>query len=105
MTSDLGISRSGGPTPRRMRLPTDGPAQVTVVSVYPSAWHLRWSTPCHLCDRVRTGGVSALAVDVEPEVFRNGDDRDFTSQLAAWREQTGFIQGDDLGANGTLAAK
>jgi hypothetical protein len=88
-----------------MRMSADRPAQVVVVGVYPSAWHIRWTAPSGLRNRGRTGGVSALAVEVEPEVFWNGDGADFSARLVSWKNATGFDEGDHPGAHGTLAAK
>lgn len=44
-------------------------AAATIVGVYPSAWHVTWRAPSYLHASGRTGGVRALAVDVEPTVF------------------------------------
>lgn len=106
MIKDYGLFPFGQPnTERPMRAPTDGIAQVTVVGVYPSAWHVRWTAPSHLRDRVPNGGVAAMAVDVEPEVFWNGDGTGFDTQLARWRDEVNFVEGDRRGAHGHVAWK
>lgn len=81
------------------------PARCTVVGVYPSAWHVTWTAPAYLSEgrRDRTGGVRALAVDVEPTVFWNGEAGTFAVEVAAWRERTVFIEGDERGAHGHIA--
>ena len=49
------------------------------------------------------GSVAALAVDVEPTVFWNGDPAAFTKMLAKWKAITGFIEGDEPGAHGWIS--
>jgi hypothetical protein len=106
MAHDFGQFPFGQPnTERPMRMPAAGPAKAMLVGVYPSAWHVRWTAPSNLRERGRTGGVSALAVDVEPQVFWNGDGADFAARRVQWCDATGFIEGDHPGAHGTLAVK
>jgi hypothetical protein len=64
-----------------------------VVGVYPSAWHVAWDAPERLAGDGRLGRVAALAVDVEPTVFWDGDTDDFGTRLAAWKNDVGFVDG------------
>lgn len=106
MAQQFGQFPFGRPnTERPMRMPAAGTAQVMVIGVYPSAWHVRWTAPTHLRHPDRTGGVAALAVDVEPEVFWNGDGADYPARVARWKEETKFVEGDDAGQHGTLGVK
>lgn len=101
MTEDHGIFPFGQPnTSRPMRRP-NGSAKVIVVGVYPSAFHVRWTAPQHLGG----GSVAAMAVDVEPTVFWDGDGADFSQRVEQWKEATGFVAGDDPGGHGTISAK
>ncbi|HEX5656148.1 MAG TPA: hypothetical protein VFX59_03095 [Polyangiales bacterium] len=68
-------------------------ADAVVIGVYPSAWHVRWSGPTHR-PAGPTGGVQALAVDVEPTVFWDGMRDDFATRLAAWKQSVGFRDGE-----------
>lgn len=69
-------------------------AQAVVIGVYPSAWHVTWRAPGG------KGGVKALAVDVEPTVFWDGNADDFAGRLADWKAATGFVEGK----HGTISA-
>jgi hypothetical protein len=69
------------------------PSDAVVVGVYPSAWHVAWRAPENLVAEGRRGAVSALAVDVEPTVFWDGDADDFGERLAMWKGEVGFIDG------------
>jgi hypothetical protein len=69
----------------------DGPADLFVLGVYPSALHVRWRRP----DGVVMG---ALAVDDEPTVFWDGNDA--KQHIARWR--TDIAWQDDWGT-ATLA--
>jgi hypothetical protein len=80
-------------TPRPAR--TAGRAAATVIGVYPSAFHVEWRAPAHLVAGGRSGRVRALAVDVEPEVFWEGDG--FDERLQAWKTAVGF---DPAGSGG-----
>ena len=73
----------------------DGPAQVFILGVYPSALHVRWDGP--LVDG-RWAKVSALAVDNEPVCFWDG--RDAAQRIDAWKAEVGFRDG---GSWGTVA--
>jgi hypothetical protein len=44
-----------------------------------------------------------LAVDVEPTVFWNGNPADYPEMLAAWRAETGFLEGDGAGTHGWIS--
>lgn len=83
------FGRSNSVRPARMANPSDA----TVVGVYPSAWHVAWRAPENLVAEGRRGAVAALAVDVEPTVFWDGDADDFGERLALWKRQVGFIDG------------
>lgn len=76
-----------------------------VVGVYPSAWHVSWKAPAYLTSTTPRGSVAALAVDVEPEVFWNGDTEDFPRMLDKWRAMTGFVDGDHPGAHGWISPR
>ncbi len=74
--------------------------EVVVIGVYPSAWHVAWRAPEERRSRApasgpapRSGAVAALAVDVEPTVFWDGDADDFGERLLHWKEQVGFVEG------------
>ena len=98
----------------------DGRAGALVVGVYPSAWHVRWAAPSRLRERAKTsergagpsrdpaarkGVVGALAVDVEPTVFWDGTDDDFTKRVQDWKDQVGFVEGDGHGQHGHIGTK
>jgi hypothetical protein len=68
-------------------------ADAVVIGVYPSAWHVRWVAPTHH-PAGPTGGVQALAVDVEPTVFWDGARDDFAARLAEWKQDVGFRDGE-----------
>ena len=92
-------------TLRPAREPTRGPAAAAVVGVYPSAWHVAWTAPAYLRSPSRRGTVAALAVDVEPTVFWEGDSEGFLERLAVWKAEVGFTDGDDPGAHGRIGNK
>ena len=85
-------------TVRPARMATAPPTAV-VVGVYPSAWHVEWWAPG------RKGRVAAMAVDVEPTVFWDGNGADFSSILARWCELVGFQAGDELGSHGHIGLR
>lgn len=64
-----------------------------MVGVYPSAWHVAWTAPSDLVATGSTGSVAALAVDVEPTVFWDGNTDDFGERLARWKRDVGFVEG------------
>jgi hypothetical protein len=102
--NSFGVFPFGRPnTARPARIPNGSTARVTVVGVYPSAWHISWRAPAYLASDGRSGSVAAMAVDVEPMVFWNGDDEDFGRSLATWVEETGFVQGGAPGEHGTIS--
>jgi hypothetical protein len=68
-------------------------SDAVVVGVYPSAWHVAWRAPESLVAEGRRGAVAALAVDVEPTVFWDGDADDFGGRLARWKREVGFLDG------------
>jgi hypothetical protein len=69
------------------------PSNAVVIGVYPSAWHVAWRAPESHVGEGRRGAVAALAVDVEPTVFWDGDADDFGERLARWKRDVGFIDG------------
>lgn len=90
--------------PRDVTWKGSGRPRLLVVGVYPSALHVSWKAPAHVerpDDGV--GRVSAMAVDVEPEVFWTGDDAD--SLVERWKHSVGFVEGDDVGCDGYAAAR
>jgi hypothetical protein len=62
-------------------------------TAYPSAWHIAWRAPPDLVCKEGRGSVAALAVDVEPTVFWDGDAEDFAEQLSRWKQEVGFLDG------------
>ena len=68
-------------------------ADAVVVGVYPSAWHVAWRAPKGLVGAGRRGSVAALAVDVEPTVFWDGNADDYGERLARWKREVGFVEG------------
>ncbi len=101
---DFGQFPFGRPnTERPARLPGLGSAAAVVVGWYPSAWRVAWTAPARLASPTRRGAVAALAVDVEPTVFWDGDPAGFPEMLTEWKTRTGFIDGDDAGAHGWVS--
>lgn len=66
---------------RRPPREPQGEADLFVLGVYPSALHVRWTSPAG-------GTVGALAVDDEPVVFWDGADAD--ERVRRWREAVGW---------------
>ncbi|HSY25231.1 MAG TPA: hypothetical protein VK841_24065, partial [Polyangiaceae bacterium] len=64
-----------------------------MIGVYPSAWHIAWRAPKELVAQGMSGAVAALAVDVEPTVFWDGNADDFGESLARWKRDVGFLDG------------
>lgn len=105
MSRDYGRFPFGRPNTERPMRPagSSGGARAVVVGVYPSAWHVTWTAPAHLVAAGARGKVNALAVDVEPTVFWNGDGADFGTRLASWQHESGFVEGDHPGGHGRLS--
>lgn len=104
MADDLGRFPFGkGNTTRPIRHPRCRPARAVVVWVYPSAWHVAWTAPQHVRGGDRRGSVAALAVDVEPTVFWDGDRSDFLSRLTTWKTDVGFVDGEEPGCHGSVS--
>lgn len=76
--------------------------QVLVIGTYPSAWHVTWSAPSFAKSVCLTGRIAAMAVDVEPTVFWNGDNSDFAVRLEQWINSVGFHKGDTMGFDGNI---
>lgn len=78
----------GRPAVRRPPRRPEGPAELLVLGVYPSALHVRWQRP----DGVTIG---AMAVDDEPEVFWDGCDAarriDVWRAAVGWRDEWGRV--------------
>ena len=68
-------------------------SDAVVVGVYPSAWHVGWRAPEKFVGEGRRGAVAALAVDVEPTVFWDGNADDFGHRLDRWKSDVGFVDG------------
>lgn len=79
-----------------------GKTEVLVVGTYPSAWHVTWSAPSFARSGCLTGRVAAMAVDVEPTVFWNGDKADFTACLEKWVSAVRFRAGNSLRCDGYI---
>jgi hypothetical protein len=75
--------------PARMAKESDA----VVIGVYPSAWHIAWRAPRTLIADGRSGAVAALAVDVEPTVFWDGNADDFEERVARWKRDVRFVDG------------
>jgi hypothetical protein len=89
-----------------MRRPSaTGSTEVLLIGVYPSAWHVRWTPPECATHHFTRRGIGALAVDIEPEVFWDGADDDFTTEVSEWCRAVGFIEGDDPGQHGHIEQK
>lgn len=89
--------------PRDLTWRGTGTPRLLVVGVYPSALHVRWVAPRSL--ETPAGGigrVTAMAVDVEPEVFWRGDDAD--GLVERWKDAISFIDGDEPGCDGHASA-
>ncbi|KAA1426894.1 hypothetical protein [Nocardioides antri] len=100
MDQDYGAFPFGRPnTVRDMRPASEGQAQVLVVGVYPSAFHVRWWALGN--DDLRRPTIGSMAVDVEPEVFWTGDRTPQAAQdhIAAWRKHVQAATGIDPGEN------
>lgn len=74
-------------TERAPRLAASGLAEVLILGVYPSAFHVRWWRPG---DRVGRPTVASLAVDVEPVVFWDGAEPSPDALLERWIGDVGF---------------
>lgn len=90
--------------PRDVTWHGGGSPRLLVVGVYPSALHVRWVAP----ESVATppdgaGRISAMAVDVEPEVFWRGDGAD--GLVDTWKDSVGFVDGDEHGCDGHVSAQ
>lgn len=75
----------------------DGPRDVFVLGAYPSALHVHWKPPPSSHKR----GITALAVDAEPEPFWDG--RDAARLVDLWKEQVDFSEETDGTATPAVA--
>lgn len=94
----------GQPNKERPLRPAVGVAEVLVVGVYPSAFHVRWTPPPDVdprpVDERTKPFVGSLAVDVEPTVFWDGVDPSPAQELKRWKAAVGF----DADRDGTVSA-
>lgn len=89
--------------PRDLTWRGTGVPRLLVVGVYPSALHVRWDAPkSAVTPAGGVGRVAAMAVDVEPEVFWRGDGAG--DLVESWKQQVGFVAGDDPGCDGHVRA-
>lgn len=86
-------------SPRAPRRP-DGDAGLFVLGVYPSALHVRWNPPMWAVAKLGIGPVGALAVADEPTVFWDGADA--ADEVARWKAEVGFVDGDAPGSWGRV---
>ncbi len=90
--------------PRDLTWKGSGAPRLVVVGVYPSALHVSWKAPAHVArPEGGAGRVSAMAVDVEPEVFWTGDGAD--GLVERWKDSVGFVEGDEAGCDGYASAR
>lgn len=95
------FGRENGPRP--FRDAAEGTCKQIVIGTYPSALHVDWSAPEDVPrPDGATGRAHALAIDVEPTVFWDGDSAD--ELVAQWAERVGFLEGDGPGCHGHLGA-
>ena len=90
--SDWGCFPFGRPNSVRPARVADR-ADAVVIGVYPSAWHVAWRAPHGHGGAGRRGTVAALAVDVEPTVFWDGNADDYGERVARWKRDVGFVEG------------
>lgn len=102
--NDHGTFPFGAPSTERPPRRPDGGADLFLLGVYPSAFHIRWRLPEWA--RTKFGWarehVGALAVDVEPEVFWDGDGEQ--QVLEQWQTKVGWVDGDGPGSFGSCIA-
>ena len=91
-------------TARPPRKP-DGPAELFVLGVYPSALHVGWTPPAWAAGKPGIRAIGALAVDNEPVVFWDGDDPSADVLVDQWRTAVNFVSGDHAGAWGHVKAQ
>jgi hypothetical protein len=93
----------GAPSTSRPPRRPEGSSQAFVLGVYPSALHVRWRLPSW-ADLLGVGpSVGALAVDVEPTVFWDGDQPSAEQLVANWARRH-FQEGDRPDQYGYVAA-
>lgn len=101
---DPGLFPFGQPNLERPSQLTDHP-KAMVVGLYPSAFHVSWRAPLSATGSGRTGVVKAMAVDVEPAVFWEGNDSGGQDLLETWLKEVNFEPGDEPGQHGHIEAK
>lgn len=87
-------------TERPPRRPTR-PCAAFVLGVYPSALHVRWRLPAWYAGSGQA--VAAMAVEVEPSVFWDGQVPDPGELIDNWRKAVGFVTGDDPNSDGHVS--
>lgn len=105
MDPEFGLFPFGQPNsvrPTRRALPT---AKAVVIGAYPSAFHVSWKAPRYADGPGATGRVRAMAVDVEPEVFWEGNEAGGTGLLEAWLKEVDFQEGDKPGQHGHVDSR
>jgi hypothetical protein len=76
-----------------------------VIGLHPSAFHVAWTAPKSAAGSGRTGVVKALAVDVEPTSFWEGNDAGGDALLKTWLKEVGFEEGDEPGQHGHVDSR
>lgn len=103
----------GRPNTARPVRPATGDAELLVILVYLSAFHVAWSPPLGLDPRPESKRsrpfVGSLAVDVEPVVFWDGQDPSPAELLDQWKAMVDFDPERDgsvrVGTNGPSGAE
>ncbi len=102
---DPGLFPFGQPNLVRPSQLTDNP-RAMVIGLYPSAFHVCWRAPASATGgKGRTGIVKAMAVEVEPTVYWEGNDDGGQDLLESWLKEVGFSEGDEPGQHGHIDAK
>lgn len=102
---DPGLFPFGQPNSERPSRVADD-CKAMVIGLHPSAFHVAWTAPKSApAGRDRTGIVKALAVDVEPTVFWEGNEDGGDDLLKLWLKEVGFVEGDDEGQHGRVDSR
>lgn len=89
--------------PRNVTWRGTGNPRLLIVGVYPSALHVRWVAPQSVATPAGgVGRITAMAVDVEPDVFWRGERA--SEFVEDWKYQVGFVEGDEPGCDGHASA-
>jgi hypothetical protein len=96
-----GIFPFGQPSTERTSRRPRAAASAFVLGIHASALYVRWRQPQWLMNEGGvTGGVRALAVDVEPSAFWDGADA--ARQVDEWKKRVAFREGEDAGDWGRI---